>query len=77
MFGQYEPWMDDALCAQVDPEAFFPEKGQPSTDAKRVCASCDVQAQCLAYAIRHNETSGIWGGLSVKERRALTRGAAA
>ena len=42
-----EVWAS-ALCAQVDPELFFPEKGQPSAPAKAVCARCPVTALCLA-----------------------------
>ena len=30
-------WQTDALCAQTDPEAFFPEKGGSTRDAKRIC----------------------------------------
>lgn len=66
-------WRDFALCAQVDPELFFPEKGGSTLDAKRVCARCWVQADCLAYALEANEQWGIWGGLSDRERRKLKR----
>lgn len=68
----FEPWMTDALCAQTDAEAFFPDKGGSSKEAKRVCASCDVVAECLAYALRNNERFGVWGGKSERERRALS-----
>lgn len=67
-------WMDDALCAQTDPEAFFPDKGGSTRAAKAVCAACPVRQQCLDYALAHRETSGIWGGLSALERRALLKG---
>ncbi len=43
-------WQDQALCAQTDPEAFFPEKGGSTREAKRVCRSCEVRAECLEYA---------------------------
>lgn len=65
-------WMDSALCAQTDPELFFPDKGQPSYDAKRVCATCPVRTECLLYALANREEYGIWGGLTARERRALT-----
>ncbi len=71
-----ETWMESALCAQTDPEAFFPDKGGSTRNAKNVCASCEVRAQCLAYALEHGERYGIWGGLSERERRALRRDAA-
>ncbi len=68
-------WQKDALCAQTDPEAFFPEKGGSTREAKSVCASCSVQAQCLEYALLNDERFGIWGGLSERERRRMRRSA--
>lgn len=68
-------WQSDALCAQTDPEAFFPEKGGSTRDAKRICASCEVRDQCLEYALANDERFGIWGGLSERERRKLKRNA--
>ncbi|MGP3535436.1 WhiB family transcriptional regulator [Microbacterium sp. RD1] len=66
-------WQSDALCAQTDPEAFFPEKGGSTRDAKRICTTCDVRDQCLEYALHNDERFGIWGGLSERERRKLKR----
>ncbi len=67
-------WQADALCAQTDPDAFFPENGGDTGPAKRICEACDVREQCLAYALRHNERSGIWGGMSTGERDRYKRG---
>ena len=66
-------WQERALCAQTDPEAFFPEKGGSTREAKRVCLSCDVRGECLEYALAQDERFGIWGGLSERERRRLKR----
>ncbi len=66
-------WQERALCAQTDPEAFFPEKGGSTREAKRVCLSCDVRVECLEYALSQDERFGIWGGLSERERRRLKR----
>ncbi len=66
-------WQSDALCAQTDPEAFFPEKGGSTRDAKRICTTCDVRGECLEYALNNDERFGIWGGLSERERRKLKR----
>ncbi|MGH3494019.1 MAG: WhiB family transcriptional regulator [Sciscionella sp.] len=66
-------WQERALCAQTDPEAFFPEKGGSTREAKQVCLSCEVRAECLAYALANDERFGIWGGLSERERRKLKR----
>lgn len=66
-------WQERALCAQTDPEAFFPEKGGSTREAKNVCAACEVREQCLEYALANDERFGIWGGLSERERRKLRR----
>lgn len=66
-------WQTDALCAQTDPEAFFPEKGGSTRDAKRICQGCTVRGECLEYALANDERFGIWGGLSERERRKLRR----
>jgi WhiB family redox-sensing transcriptional regulator len=66
-------WQERALCAQTDPEAFFPEKGGSTREAKKVCLTCDVRAECLEYALANDERFGIWGGLSERERRKLKK----
>ena len=71
--GQEPDWQERALCAQTDPEAFFPEKGGSTREAKRICSGCEVRAECLEYALAHDERFGIWGGLSERERRRLRR----
>ncbi|WSE58690.1 WhiB family transcriptional regulator [Mycolicibacterium sp. ND9-15] len=67
-------WQERALCAQTDPEAFFPEKGGSTREAKRICQGCEVRDACLEYALANDERFGIWGGLSERERRRLKRG---
>lgn len=69
-----ELWQEKALCAQTDPEAFFPEKGGSTREAKRICQGCEVKDACLEYALANDERFGIWGGLSERERRRLKRG---
>jgi WhiB family transcriptional regulator, redox-sensing transcriptional regulator len=69
-----EDWQEQALCAQVGGDEFFPEKGDSVREAKRICSDCDVRAECLDYALAHNERFGVWGGLSERERRRLRRG---
>lgn len=68
--GDAEPsWLERALCAQTDPEAFFPDKGGSTREAKKVCLTCEVRAECLEAALLNDERFGIWGGLSERERR--------
>ncbi|MGA4669474.1 WhiB family transcriptional regulator [Propionibacteriaceae bacterium Y1923] len=66
-------WQEQALCAQTDPEAFFPEKGGSTREAKKVCETCTVKRECLEYALANDERFGIWGGLSERERRRLRK----
>lgn len=74
LFGAVEQeWQEQALCAQTDPEAFFPEKGGSTREAKRICQGCPVRDECLEFAFEHDERFGIWGGLSERERRRLKR----
>src|ERR1044072_3212113 len=68
-------WQDKALCAETDPEAFFPEKGGSTREAKKVCLTCEVRTECLDYALANDERFGIWGGLSERERRRLKKSA--
>ena len=69
-------WVNDAACARTDPEAFFPEKGETTKDAKKVCGGCRVIAECLKYALTNGERYGVFGGLSERERRRLRKAAA-
>ena len=71
--AEEQEWQERALCAQTDPEAFFPEKGGSTREAKRICQGCEVRSECLEYALAHDERFGIWGGLSERERRKLKK----
>lgn len=62
-----------AICAETDPESFFPEKGGSTREAKIACSVCPLRLPCLAYALDNNELYGVWGGLSPHERKGLTR----
>lgn len=67
-------WRDSALCAQTDPDLWFPEIGGPAREAKQVCRRCPVTAECLADVMRWStseDRSGVRGGLSAKEREQL------
>lgn len=71
-----DAWKAEALCAETDPEIFFPEKGGSTKRARDVCAECPVRAACLEYAIANREPDGVWGGLTPRKRQELIRGAA-
>ncbi|MFD9905603.1 WhiB family transcriptional regulator [Streptomyces sp. NPDC059063] len=64
-------WEADALCAQVDPDLWHPAVGAPVRAAKRICAACPALADCRAYALARPGLTGIWGGLTTRERGRL------
>ena len=71
-------WRHDALCRDEDPELFFPIGSNGPAErqiaaAKAVCTRCSVTKDCLSWAIESGQDSGVWGGLSEDERRALKR----
>lgn len=66
-------WKSDGLCVDVNPALFYPGRGEPTAEAKAICAACPVEARCLEYALEHSERFGIWGGTSEAERRKLRR----
>lgn len=62
----YWDWAPKGLC-QKRPQEF--DTGGNTTYAKMLCDMCPVADQCLAYSLIYNE-SGIWGGMTEKERTA-------
>ena len=64
-------WQAQALCAEVDADIFFPDKGGSTREAKKVCRACEVRAECLEYALANGERFGIWGGVTERARRRL------
>lgn len=67
-------WMDEGVCAEVDPELFFADEGVGMTEnARFLCSTCPVLDTCREYAIRQAGLMGVWGGLTHTERVALRR----
>jgi WhiB family redox-sensing transcriptional regulator len=66
-------WTERALCAQADPDTWFPDEEDPELAAAaiRVCARCPVRGDCLAHALAIGERHGIWGGLTARQRQHL------
>ena len=71
-----ERWVQEASCAQIGGDAWFPEKGGNSEAALRICRRCPVQLECLEFAVRTRQKDGIWGGKSVRQREAMRKGRA-
>lgn len=76
-------WMDQALCAQTDPELFFPDEGRGYSDAKKICAACPVSDECgdFAQALEGDLSSvyrhGTWAGQAPQGRAQIAKGRAA
>lgn len=66
-------WMAQGKCRDVPPATFFPSDGVGVEVARRICATCPMQAPCLEYALRHRIDHGVWGGASERERRRIAR----
>lgn len=73
--GAAPAWHELAACRGMDVEVFFPEAGRQLQvrAAKQVCARCPVTAECLADALESGLSHGVWGGLSARERKKMTR----
>jgi WhiB family transcriptional regulator, redox-sensing transcriptional regulator len=67
-------WQDSALCAQTDPDMFYPETTGEALHSRRVCIQCPVRQACLDKAIADKETYGVWGGTTRDDRYAIRRG---
>lgn len=61
--------IEQAACRGIDTRLFFPERGEDTTIAKRICTSCPVRTPCRDWALANGERFGIWGGTSERERR--------
>lgn len=78
MTDRADDWRDRAACRGTDTELFFPSVNGAAAQrahrqAKAVCATCPVLAQCLSWALTSGIDFGVWGGLTADERRALRR----
>ena len=66
-------WTERAVCLEVDPDLHFPSKGEPVEPAKRLCRSCEVRIDCLAYGLDQGGEYGIFGGFSAEGRESVRR----
>jgi len=65
---------ENPLCAEVDTELFYPEKGAyyESVEAKKICKKCPHLQECLEWALS-NERHGVWGGTAPRDRQKLRK----
>lgn len=66
-------WMLDGECTRHDPALFQPIGESPVfagqiAEAKAICARCPVEALCGEYALETRQSSGVWGGMTERDR---------
>lgn len=66
-----QPWRQHAACKGMNPDLFFPSRGESSREAKATCRSCTVRTECLEHAIAADIRNGVWGGESERARRRI------
>ncbi len=62
-----DEWMERGAChARVElTEQFYAER---DTTIVAMCEACPVRQPCLQYALAHEITDGIWGGVTGSKR---------
>ncbi len=65
-------WREVAACTDMDVD-FFSTTDAAVGRAKDVCGDCSVAVECLEFAVETNQPDGIWGGMTVNERRRVRR----
>jgi WhiB family transcriptional regulator, redox-sensing transcriptional regulator len=63
-------WVSKAKCRSVDPDELF-VGGAAQRKAANICRHCPVMAECLADALDNQMDWGVWGGMTVRQRRVL------
>lgn len=69
-YPEPQPWRALAKCRGVDLAVFFPAPSGPGgyDEARTICASCPVKADCLADALRFGMDDGFRAGLTPRQR---------
>ncbi len=67
-------FMQRGSCLGSDPGLFFPSQGETAKEekAKAICDGCEVELECLEYALI-NRSPGVCGGTSANERKGILR----
>jgi WhiB family transcriptional regulator, redox-sensing transcriptional regulator len=71
-------WRSAGACLSADPDLFFPISTTGTgvaqvREAQMICARCEVQRECLEFALSTGETYGVWGGTTPEQRRRVRR----
>jgi hypothetical protein len=66
-------WREFALCVGSDPGLWFSNDSYDAHKAVQICSECPVRLDCLGWAIEHDESYGIWGGVPARRRERKRR----
>jgi hypothetical protein len=76
-------YKEGPVPCENDPDFWFPEKSADTLPgyanlhntapyAKDICNNqCPIVLQCRAYALKHHEMTGVWGGMSYLDRKVI------
>jgi WhiB family redox-sensing transcriptional regulator len=70
---EFPRFRGNALCAEADPDAFFPDKGGPNRAVKKMCADCEVRVPRLEWSFDNREPFGVWAGITETQRARMLR----
>jgi WhiB family redox-sensing transcriptional regulator len=70
-----QAWRAPASCRGVDVAVFMPERGESLDEARAYCRGCDVELECLEYAmsLETRWCHDVWGGSTGRDRRDARR----
>ena len=68
-----KPWATYAACTDEPGMTFFPQNKRDEAAALAICAICPVREECLDHAFATNERFGVWGGMTERQRRQVSR----
>jgi Transcription factor WhiB len=64
-------WHRDAACREHAEFGWITGPRLSAPAQKRVCGSCLVEGECLAYALTGPDVEAVWGGTTEREPKAL------
>lgn len=69
LYGNEDDWRRNGLCrGSRFPDRWHSYTVEDVAKAKAVCAQCPVLSACREWGLTHAEASGIWGGMTERER---------
>lgn len=65
-------WQSQAVCAEMDPNLFFPSTISEARVGLKICETCPVKPECDALRETEKHDHGIWGGKWLTPTKKLT-----